>query len=169
MEDDETAFVRFVSARWPALVQSAYLITVDRGIAEDCVQEALARVHRRWGRIARDGNPEPYVRKAVINTALSWRVRRRIREVPLDTAPPPVVEFRTEGLADFDHRLLAGLRSLPPLMRAAVVLRYLEDRSEGETAHLLGCSAGTVKSASSRGVAKLRAAMSETSVEGMKR
>ncbi|GLY14978.1 DNA-directed RNA polymerase sigma-70 factor [Kineosporia sp. NBRC 101677] len=168
MDDDEAAFVRFVTARWPALVQSAYLITVDRGIAEDCVQEALARVHRRWGRIEQD-NPEPYVRKAVINAALSWRVRRRIREVPLDAAPVPVVEFRSEQLGDFDHRLMNALRSLPPLMRAAVVLRYLEDRSEGETAHLLGCSPGTVKSASSRGVAKLRAAMLDTSVEGVKR
>lgn len=168
MDDDEAAFVRFVTARWPALVQSAYLITVDRGIAEDCVQEALARVHLRWSRIAND-NPEPYVRKAVINRALSWRVRRRIREVPLDSAPTPVVEFRSEQLGDFDHRLLTALRSLPPLMRAAVVLRYLEDRSEGETAHLLGCSTGTVKSASSRGVAKLRAAMLDTCVEGVQR
>ncbi len=44
--DDDAGFRQFVTARWPALVQSAYLITVDRGIAEDCVQEALTRVHR---------------------------------------------------------------------------------------------------------------------------
>lgn len=75
--DDDAGFRQFVTARWPALVQSAYLITVDRGIAEDCVQEALTRVHRRWHRLG-DGNPEPYVRKAVVNAALSWRRKRRI-------------------------------------------------------------------------------------------
>ena len=161
MDDDEAAFVRFVTARWPALVQTAYLITVDRGIAEDCVQEALAKVHRRWRRLG-DDNPEPYVRKAVINTALSWRHKRRIREVPLESAPAPVVPFESASMADIDPRLVQALRSLPPLMRAAVVLRYLEDRSEAETAHLLGRSPGTVKSAASRGVAKLRAALTDS-------
>src|SRR4051794_32257077 len=97
MEDD-AGFRQFVTAHWPALVQSAYLITVDRGIAEDCVQEALTRVHRRWHRLG-DGNPEPYVRKAVVNAALSWRRKRRIREVPLEEAPFPVAaEPMRQGL-----------------------------------------------------------------------
>ncbi|GLY27729.1 SigE family RNA polymerase sigma factor [Kineosporia sp. NBRC 101731] len=157
--DDEAAFRQFVTARWPALVQSAYLITVDRGVAEDCVQEALTRVHRRWHRLG-DDNPEPYVRKAVVNAALSWRRKRRIREVPLESAPAPAVGLgATEPV---DEQLVAALRSLPPQMRAAVVLRYLEDRSEAETAHLMGCSAGSVKSASSRGLAKLRAALADS-------
>lgn len=156
MDDDDESFRRFITARWPALVHSAYLITVDRQIAEDCVQEALTRVHRRWHRLGED-NPEPYVRKAVVNAALSWQRRRRIREVPLESAPAPATCEQPDVLED--ERLIAALRSLPPLMRAAVVLRYLEDRSEAETAQLLGCSVGTVKSAGSRGVAKLRAAL----------
>ncbi|MBT0767887.1 SigE family RNA polymerase sigma factor [Kineosporia sp. J2-2] len=159
MDDEEAAFRQFVTARWPALVQSAYLITVDRGIAEDCVQEALTSVHRRWHRLG-DDNPEPYVRRAVVNAALSWRRKRRIREVPLDSAPAPSVRLESEE--PVDDQLIAALRSLPPLMRAVVVLRYLEDRSEAETAQLLGRSAGTVKSAASRGVAKLRTAMTIT-------
>ncbi len=160
MDDDETAFQRFVTTRWPALVRSAYLITVDLGIAEDCVQEALASVHPRWKRLA--DNPEPYVRKAVINAALYWRRRRRIREVPLESAVHPTVDLGSQQLGDIDHQLVAALRSLPPTMRAVVVLRYLEDRSEAETAHLLGCSTGSVKSASSRGMAKLRTALAAT-------
>ncbi len=69
---------------------------------------------------------------------------------------------RVKQLGDIDHQLVAALRSLPPTMRAVVVLRYLEDRSEAETAHLLGCSTGSVKSASSRGMAKLRTALAAT-------
>jgi RNA polymerase sigma-70 factor (sigma-E family) len=154
---DEEDFRQFVAARWPALVQSAYLITVDRGIAEDCVQEALARVHQRLRHI-RDDNPEPYVRKAVVNAALSWRRKRRIREVPLEAAPAPSLGYEPR-FATRNEQLITALRSLPPLMRAAVALRYLEDRSEAETARLIGCSTGTVKSAASRGVAKLRIAL----------
>jgi RNA polymerase sigma-70 factor (sigma-E family) len=156
MDDDEAAFRQYVTERWPALVRSAYLITVDRGIAEDCVQEALARVHQRWHHIQGD-NPEPYVRRAVVNAALSWRRKRRIREVPLDSAPAAGTWDPEPG--QHNDRLIGALRSLPPLMRAAVALRYLEDCSEAETARLIGCSVGTVKSASSRGVAKLRAAL----------
>ncbi|MCE0536692.1 SigE family RNA polymerase sigma factor [Kineosporia rhizophila] len=159
--NDETGFRQFVNARWPALVQSAYLVTLDRGIAEDCVQEALTRVHRRWRRVAVD-NPEAYVRKAVLNAALSWRRKRRLREVPLEHAGSPRADDPVSlSMLDADDQLVAALRSLPPQMRAAVVLRYLEDRSESETAQLLGCSVGAVKSASSRGIARLRAALGE--------
>jgi RNA polymerase sigma-70 factor (sigma-E family) len=141
------------------------LITTDRGIAEDCVQEAMTRVHRHWRRVRRDGKPAAYAHQAVVNAALSWRRRRRIREVPLtpvDHATRAAIEEVGQGIDDVDSTLLAALRSLPPQMRAAVALRYLEDRSEAETARLLGCSVGTVKSATSRGVARLRSAL-ETS------
>ena len=158
MPDDDDGFRAFVSMRWPSLVATAYLITADRGVAEDCVQEALARVHRRWGRV-RDGSPVAYAHRSVVNAALSWRRRRRVAEVPLDAGFDRAAAER--GDDGVDPALLAALRSLPPRMRAAVVLRYLEDRSETDTAELLGCSVGTVKSASYRGVARLRAALGE--------
>lgn len=157
--DDDADFREFVTTRWSALVSTAYLITTDRGIAEDCVQEAMTRVHRHWRRVRADGNPAAYAHQAVVNAALSWRRRRRIGEVPLSpghhatgAAPQPF----GQSLDEVDDALLAALRSLPPQMRAAVALRYLEDRSEAETARLLGCSVGTVKSSTSRGVARLR-------------
>jgi RNA polymerase sigma-70 factor (sigma-E family) len=158
---DEADFRDFVGARWSALVGTAYLITTDRGVAEDCVQEALTRVHRKWGRLRRDGNPAAYAHRAVVNAALSWRHRRRIREVPLtadDDLPAPLLT--SAGLSDFDAETLNALRSLPPQMRAIVALRYLEDRSEAETAQILGCSLGTVKSTASRGISRLKQSLS---------
>ena len=161
--DDEGDFRAFVAARWPALVATAYVVTGDRGIAEDCVQEALARVHRRWRRLAADGDPAAYARRAVVNAALSWRRRRRIAEVPLDGVADPAAPDAVS--ASVDPQLLAALRSLPPRMRAVVALRFLEDRSEAETAQLLGCSAGTVKSQTSKAIAKLRAALSDAGAD----
>jgi RNA polymerase sigma-70 factor (sigma-E family) len=162
MDDDEADFRAFVSTRWSALVSTAYLITTDRGIAEDCVQDAMARVHRHWRRVRQDGNPAAYAHQAVVNAALSWRRRRRIREVPLspiDQSGRAAAEQVDQSISGVDPALLTALRSLPPQMRAAVALRYLEDRSEAETARLLGCSVGTVKSSTSRGVARLRTAL----------
>ena len=152
--DREREFRDFVNARWPSLVGTAYLVTADRGVAEDCVQEALARVHRRWRVLREDGEPVAYARRAVLNAALSWRRRRRIAEVPLDASVDPAAP--EDPAWAVDPELMAALRSLPPRMRAAVVLRFLEDHSEAETAALLGCSVGTVKSATSRGIARLR-------------
>jgi RNA polymerase sigma-70 factor (sigma-E family) len=162
MDDDEADFREFVTTRWASLVSTAFLITTDAGIAEDCVQEAMARVHRHWRRVRQDGKPAAYAHRAVLNAALSWRRQRRIREVPLsllERADPTATEPVDQSLDGVGDALLAALRSLPPLMRATVALRYLEDRSEAETAQLLGCSVGTVKSSGSKGVARLRAAL----------
>ena len=159
---DDDGFRAFVNMRWPSLVATAYLITADRGVAEDCVQEALARVHRRWDRIP-EGAPVAYSHRAVVNAALSWRRRRRVAEVPLAPGFDPAGASGPDDAVD--PVLLAALRSLPPRMRAAVVLRYLEDLSEAETARVLGCSVGTVKSATHRGVARLRAALGDQAQE----
>jgi RNA polymerase sigma-70 factor (sigma-E family) len=155
--DREAEFGEFVRTRWSALVGTAYLVTADRGIAEDCVQEALNQVYRRWTTLTLKGEPVGYARRAAINAALSRRRRRRVAEVPLDAAAEPAAP--DDPVAAVDPQLVAALRSLPPRMRAAVVLRFIEDRSEGETAELLGCTVGTVKSATSRGIARLRAAL----------
>lgn len=152
--DRTDGFREFVESRWSSLVGTAYLVTADRGLAEDCVQEALTRVHRRWRALQREGNPEAYARRSVVNAALSWRRRRRVAEVPLPSAadlPAPA-----DSGARLDAELIQALRALPPRMRAVVVLRYVEDRSEADTAELLGCTTGTVKSSAHRGLARLR-------------
>ena len=167
-EAADGTFDAFVAARWGSLVRTAYLVTADRGTAEDCVQEALAKVHRHWRRVEQGGAAEAYARKAVLNAALSLKRRRRVREVPLDDAGPG--SGATRGGADsrtgLDVDLLAALRALPPRMRAVVVLRIVEDQSEAETARLLGCSVGTVKSTTSRGLARLRELLGDGAVTG---
>lgn len=152
--DADDDFDSFVTRRWVPLVATAYLVTGDRGIAEDCVQEALVRMHRRWGRIDRAGRVA-YAHRAAINAALSWRRRRWTAEVSFDVARHDV-GHRADDPVGVDPSLLAALRTLAPRTRAAVVLRFFEDRSEAQTAEILGCSVGTVKSLTSRGVARLR-------------
>ena len=147
-------FAGFVEARWPALVRYAYALTGDRGHAEDVVQQALERCWRRWRTIRADGC-EAYVRTVVARLVVSRRRVRRVAETPLEDADRPVTADPEESLAlrDVLWRALAGL---PPRMRAVVVLRYVEDLPEAEVARTLGCSVGSVKSQSSRGVARLR-------------
>ncbi|MGC5030922.1 SigE family RNA polymerase sigma factor [Micromonospora sp. DT229] len=155
-DDDEERFREFVLQQWGPLTRTAYLLTGDRGVAEDLVQSALEKTHRRWGRILRKDAPGAYVRRAMINTAVSWRRRRRTIEVPLldaDTIATPDAYQHAENR----HQLLGALRRLPPRMRAVLVLRYFEDLSEADIARLLDCSTGTVKSQASRGLARLRA------------
>jgi RNA polymerase sigma-70 factor (sigma-E family) len=155
----DDGFEAFAAARWSPMVATAYLVTADRGIAEDCVQDALVRLHRRWRWVRREGRVA-YANRAVINSALSWRRRRRIVEVPLSTEDHAPM-LQAHDPPGFDPRLLAALWSLPPRARATVVLRFVEDRSEAETAEILGCSVGTVKSSASRGLARLREALQD--------
>ena len=159
-EDDER-FRLFVEKQWGPLTRTAYLLTGDRGNAEDLVQSALEKVHRHWGRIQRTDAPEVYARRVIVNTAISWRRRRRVVEVPLlatdaTVAPDPYVQ------AESRHQLLVALRRLPPKTRAILVLRYFEDMSEADIGRVLGCSVGAVKSQASRGLARLRAHVDPT-------
>jgi RNA polymerase sigma-70 factor (sigma-E family) len=152
---DADSFQAFVEQQWLPLTRTAYLLTGDRGRAEDLVQSVLEKVHRGWGRVGRMDAPDAYVRRALVNTAISWRRRRRVSEVPLLGADAP-----TSGDAyhqvEQRQQVIAALRSLPPRMRAVLVLRYFEDMSEADIAETLGCSAGTVKSQGSRGLDRLR-------------
>lgn len=149
----EEEFREFVTARWHALVRSAYLLTGDRGHAEDLVQGALERAHRRWKRV---DDPERYVRRVLVTAAASrWRrVARRpetLTEHLPETAGPD-----QHARADDRDAVRRALATLPPRTRAVLVLRYVEDLSEADTAALLGCSVGSVKSQASRGLARLR-------------
>jgi RNA polymerase sigma-70 factor (sigma-E family) len=152
---DDDAFREFVTARWSALVRTAYLLTGDHGRAEDLVQSALERVHRQWRRVERKHAPEAYTRRVMINLAISGSRRHRFRETSLANAPEPVSRDAAYGIAERDE-VWQALLKLPPRMRAVLVLRHFEDLSEAEVARLLGCGLGTVKSQSSRGLDRLR-------------
>jgi RNA polymerase sigma-70 factor (sigma-E family) len=139
----------FVAAASPRLLATAYLLTGDHGRAEDLLQTALARTWLAWARVE---VPEPYVRSAMVNTYASWWRRRWRGERPTEVLPDTALV--EDGTAQ--HDIWMALRRLPRGQRAVLVLRFYEDLTEAETADVLGCSVGTVKSQCSKGLAKLR-------------
>jgi RNA polymerase sigma-70 factor (sigma-E family) len=153
----EDAFEDFVRGRSTHLFRLALVLTGwNKAAAEDVLQIALERAYRRWRRLFREGSPEPYVRRVVVNAAIDWRrALRRRGEQALDFAADITVEDRTGQVADRDA-LVRGLAALAPKQRAVLVMRYWEDLSDGEIAATLNCSAGTVRSQVSRGLTRLR-------------
>lgn len=152
---DPPDFEAFVRARSTALLRTAYLLTGDRGLAEDLLQTTLGNCYRQWKRLGGKAGAEAYVRTTLLNTYISGQRRRRVRECLRDQLPeaPTQDEFLT---VDDRHELRTALGLLGPRARAAVVLRYYEDLPEAEVAEIMGCSIGTVKSLTSRGLSKLR-------------
>ncbi len=151
-------FDGFVIAHATSLIRCAFLIVGDVGAAQDVVQIALAKVARRWATVVARGDPLPYARAAVVHTAISWRRRKWHGEVPRGTLPDRAATDAI-GTVDDHDRLRRALANLPRRQRAAVVLRHYLDLDEAATAAALGCSVGTVKSQTARGLARLRAAL----------
>ena len=149
---DRGSFDAYVEARSSALLRTAYLLTRDHALAEDLLQTALTKAWFAWSRI--DGEPEPYVRKILVNTYASWWRRRWNGEQAHADLPEPGSPVSTA--ADDRHDLWTAMGRLPRRQRAVIVLRYVEDLSEAETADVLGISVGTVKSQCSRAIAALR-------------
>ncbi|WP_127497552.1 SigE family RNA polymerase sigma factor [Actinoplanes solisilvae] len=151
-------FSDFVRARTPALLRTAFLLTGDRHLAEDLVQDALARTHRGRHRLDDPGHFEAYTRTAMYHLHVSrWRRRRVVESLPgelTDVAHPDSDHSRRTDLKLALHEALAQLTRR---QRAVLVLRYFEDRSEAEAADLLHCSVGTIKSQTSKALARLRA------------
>lgn len=144
-------FAEFVVARQAALLRTAYLLTGQAQDAEDLVQTTLIKVVPQWRRIRDD--PEPYVRRVLVNANVSrWR-RRRWREQTTDVLPD-VLLHEPDGAELIAVR--DALRSLAPRQRAVLVLRYYEGLSEAEIAATLGIAPGTVKSQARDGLARLR-------------
>ncbi|WP_354637124.1 SigE family RNA polymerase sigma factor [Kitasatospora camelliae] len=154
MARDWAGFEEFVAVCGPRLLRSAWLLTGDRHLAEDLLQTALARCWPKWRRIA-DEHPEAYVRRAMVRVHASWWRRRWRLEVPHEFLPEEAGTDRYEEV-ELGHTVVQALRRLPRRQRAVVVLRYLEDRSVEETAALLDCSPGTVKSQSAKALSALR-------------
>ena len=156
-------FERFVAGHADELLRTAYLVVGDLAEAEDLVQESLLRVARRWPRVSGMDHPIAYARRVVINLALDGAKRRSRQRQELESKDDPRLEHRpdessTSAIAAVDAQaeLLDALDTLPPRQRAMLVLRYFEDLSEAQVADVLCCSLGTVKSTTSRGLARLR-------------
>jgi RNA polymerase sigma-70 factor (sigma-E family) len=155
--DDDADFVVFVAASSRRLLRTAFLITGDVDRAEDLLQTALERSYLRWGRIRRSELPEAYVRRVIVNAAVdTWRASRRLRTVQLDESQLPAMPDAALERVPGRDALLACVRELPARQRAVLVLRYFDDLTEAETARVMGCSVGTVKSQHARAMARLR-------------
>ncbi|WP_245161118.1 SigE family RNA polymerase sigma factor [Blastococcus sp. CT_GayMR16] len=156
--EDSQSFTEFVSAEQAGLLRLAILLAGDRGHAEDLVQIALMKSYRHWARISRSGTPSAYVRRVLVTSHTSWRRRLSTTEQVMETLPERAGPL---GIPDAeDEELRRALRALPPRMRTALVLRFYEDLSEQRTADLMGCSASTVNTQTTRGLTRLRDALS---------
>ncbi|MBN6057141.1 SigE family RNA polymerase sigma factor [Nonomuraea sp. RK-328] len=158
--DHYDGFREFVLARQQALMRSAYLLTGDAHLAEDLMQSVLLKVAGHWPRLVRSGTPEAYTRKAMINQYISWRRRRRPE---VSTTDPPERGHAHDDATVDRIVLRQALARLTPRQRAVIVLRFYEDLSERETAELLGCSLGTVKSQTHHALGRLRVLAPELS------
>jgi len=145
-----------VAERGDSLLRAAVMLMASHAAGEDLLQEALVRLLQHWSSI--EGNPEGYLRRTIYHLAADgWR-RDRLRRLRLPLLFAADRAAASDTMAEVDTRdaLLRLLAKLPALQRTVLVLRYFEQLSEAESARLLGCSVGTVKSAASRGLARLR-------------
>lgn len=166
----DATFEGFVVARGAALVWLARGLLRDPHHAEDVVQEVLAKAHQRWASITRAGNPEPYVRKMIVNESVSFWRRACRREISFsqEELPAQVICDGTRTRAERDL-LIQLLRRLPPRQRAVLVLRHFQDLPDEEIAAALDCSPATVRSQAHRGMAKLRELLqAATSAQGVR-
>jgi RNA polymerase sigma-70 factor (sigma-E family) len=161
---DEAAFVEFAQASRDRLRRTAYLLCGDWDQASDLVQEGLVRVYVRWPRLVRHGGELAYARKAVVSAFLDHKRRRSSTERPQETDPTTASGEDVATAVTTRAALMSALADLPPRQRACVVLRYFEDLSVADTAALLGCTEGTVKSQTSRALFSLRSMFEDSPI-----
>ena len=163
---DEDRFREFAGEHATALRRTAYLLCGDWHLADDLTQQALIKLHGAWTRLECEFHPVSYARKVLLRCWLDerrrpWRrAERRDGEVPEqpDQAEGPVAR---QELATLRAELFGVLKAIAPRQRAVLVLRYFESLSVEETAAALGCTEGTVKSQTARGLAAVRAALDD--------
>jgi RNA polymerase sigma-70 factor (sigma-E family) len=154
-ERSTAEFEGFLAERADHLLRTAVLLTGSREAGEDLLQTAVERLLRRWRRF--DGDPEGYLRRTLCNLATDgyrragrWRQKERLLRSGLSTSPD------VTGDVDLRDALVRLLWQLPARQRAVLVLRYWEQLTDAETAAVLGCAEGTVRSAASRGLTRMR-------------
>jgi RNA polymerase sigma-70 factor (sigma-E family) len=158
-------FEEFAAARLGALLRCAVLLTGDRELARDLVQEVLTRALVRWRRISKLEEPYAYVRTMLTNEYLSLLRRRRLRTVSLtyealDGPRAPALPDPAGHIGDRDD-LWHRLAQLPRQQRVVIVLRYYEGLTDNEIADTLGCRPGTVRGYAARALATLRVGLTE--------
>jgi RNA polymerase sigma-70 factor (sigma-E family) len=154
------SFEGFYASTWEDVFRTAFLICGDREEARDLTQEAFVRAAERWKAVERMERPEAWMQRVVANLALSWRRRLRHARRYEQSLRPGVISGEDGTVA----AVVQTLRSLPPAQRVVVVLRYYADLSIEDTARAVGKRTATVRSLSSQGLTRLRAALQEQEV-----
>jgi RNA polymerase sigma-70 factor (sigma-E family) len=164
---DERDFAEYFAARQLAVRRTAYLLCGDWHRADDLAQTAFVSLHRHWRKVRDKAALDAYVRRTLVRAVIdeSRRPWRRERSMP-DTSTVPAsavpVSADTGERVATKQALLGGLRRVPPRQRAVLVLRFLEGLDVAGVAEVLGCSQGTVKSQTARGLDALRAALGDS-------
>ncbi|RZQ65263.1 SigE family RNA polymerase sigma factor [Amycolatopsis suaedae] len=158
---DEEEFAEYFAAKRDFARRTAYLLCGDWHRADDLAQTAFVALHRRWRKIRDRAATDAYLRKTLVRAAIDesrrpWRRERQVEELP----EAPAGE-RVDDRVATRQDLLDGLRRVPPRQRAVLVLRYFEGLDVSGVAKALGCSEGTVKSQTARGLANLRDELGE--------
>lgn len=154
--DRDSEFLEYAAAHRGRMLRTARLLTGgDSHWAEDLVQVALTKLYVHWGKVRREDGPVGYADRILVNAFIDerkrlWRQRETSTERIQDAAPARVPD-QADRLT-----VLAALARLPKRQRAAVVLRYFRDLDVSAVAEAMGCSEGTVKSQTARGLATLR-------------
>jgi RNA polymerase sigma-70 factor (sigma-E family) len=158
----EEEFRRFFESHADGLGRLGTFLTSNPEQGAELAQETLVRVYKQWGRI-KDQDPGPYARRVLVNLVRSAHRRRIVERKHLSTVQE-VARCETRHVDDW-LRVSEALKSLPPMRRAAIVLRFYEDMPEAEIARVLDRPLGTIKSDIHRALAKLRPLLDETEKE----
>jgi len=150
-------FEEFARQELPGLLRYGVMLTGDRELAQDLVQDVMIKAHSHWRRIGAADHPRLYVKTMLTRTFISWRRRWAVRNITLS-------DDSVDGEPEVDHALSIvdrddvwqRLATLPRQQRAVLVLRYYEQLTDREIATMLGCTDGTVREYASRALATLR-------------
>jgi RNA polymerase sigma-70 factor (sigma-E family) len=157
----EAEYTDYVRARLPWLRRIAFRLTQDWQRADDLTQDAVTSLYTHWNRARDASSTDAYARTILVRAFLAGRRSAWTRHVQLDGGYPEHAAAAADHDALMDVR--AALASLPPRQRATLVLRYCYGLPVDQTAKELGCSEGTVKSQSAKGLTALRRALAPLS------
>jgi RNA polymerase sigma-70 factor (sigma-E family) len=152
-----TDYDAFVRAQLPRLLRYSVMLTGERHLSADLVQDVLVKIYRHWSRISRTDRPDRYAIQMVTNQFLSWRRSWAVRNIVAVDEVPDRAQPGDLGTAHAARDDMWGrLAKLPKRQRAVLVLRYYEQFTDAEIAQVLGCSATTVRGHAHRALATLR-------------
>jgi RNA polymerase sigma-70 factor (sigma-E family) len=151
-----TDFEEFARAQLPGLLRYSVMLTGDRELAADLVQDVLVKIYRRWSRVCAADRPDRYAMRMVTNQFLTWRRSRAARTITLASLPDDQSGEHFETIHAMRDDMWRRLATLPKRQRAVLVLRYYQQLTDAEIADVLGCTTVTVRGYAHRALASLR-------------